>query len=91
MESSFAVHAPGLHCPWGCARTGAAVVGGGNLEGQPQRGKTSIIHSFTLQRNIRQLKKELLVPHDLAAFKLWIKARKQEAKQRDAEMDADFY
>jgi hypothetical protein len=44
-----------------------------------------------LQRDIRQFKKELLIPHDLAAFKLWIKARKQEARQREAEMDDEDF
>lgn len=46
-----------------------------------------------LRRDIRKLEKELLVPKDLAAFKLWIKARRREAKALEAEMrhvDDDF-
>jgi hypothetical protein len=46
-----------------------------------------------LQGDIRKLEKELLVPKDLTTFKLWIKARRREAKALEAEMrhvDDDF-
>lgn len=46
-----------------------------------------------LRRDIRKLEKELSVTQDLAAFKLWIKARRREAKALEAEMryaDDDF-
>lgn len=46
-----------------------------------------------LQRDIGRLKQELLAPKDLAAFKLWIKARRREAKALESEMrhvDDDF-
>lgn len=46
-----------------------------------------------LRRDIRALEKELLLPKDLAAFKLWIKARRREAKALEAQMrydDKDF-
>ncbi len=36
-----------------------------------------------LRRNIRQIQKEILVPNNLAAFKAWIKAYRQELKRRD--------
>lgn len=39
-----------------------------------------------LQGDIRKLEKELLVPKDLTTFKLWIKARRREAKALEAEM-----
>lgn len=39
-----------------------------------------------LKRDIPKLKRELLVPKDLAAFKLWIKARRREAQAWEAEM-----
>ena len=36
-----------------------------------------------LRRNIKQIRQELLVPNNLAAFKVWIKAYRQEFKRRD--------
>ena len=36
-----------------------------------------------LRRNIKQIQKEILVPNNLAAFKVWIKAYRQELKRRD--------
>ena len=35
-----------------------------------------------LRRNIKQIQKEILVPNNLAAFKAWIKAYRQELKRR---------
>lgn len=46
-----------------------------------------------LQSDIGKLKKEILVSKDVPTFKLWIKARRQEAKALEAEMrhfDDDF-
>ena len=42
-----------------------------------------------LQRHIRQIKKDIEVPGDLAAFKAWIKARQREARAMAKEMDDD--
>jgi hypothetical protein len=39
-----------------------------------------------LKRDIPKLKRELLVPQDLAAFKLWIKARRRESQAWQAQM-----
>ena len=43
----------------------------------------------TLQRNIRQIKKDIEMPGDLAAFKAWIKASQREARAMAREMDDD--
>ena len=37
----------------------------------------------TLRRHIKQIQKEILVPNNLAAFKVWIKAYRQELARRD--------
>ena len=42
-----------------------------------------------LQRHIRQIKKDIEIPGDLAAFKAWIKARQREARAMAREMDDD--
>ncbi len=42
-----------------------------------------------LQRHIRQIKKDILIPSDLATFKAWIKARQREARALAKEMDND--
>ena len=42
-----------------------------------------------LQRHIRQIKKEIEIPGDLAAFKAWIKARQREARAMAKDMDDD--
>ena len=42
-----------------------------------------------LQRHIRQIKKDIEIPSDLAVFKVWIKARQREARAMAREMDDD--
>lgn len=37
----------------------------------------------TLRRHIKQIQKEILLPNNLAAFKVWIKAYRQEFERRD--------
>lgn len=39
-----------------------------------------------LRRRIQDLQREILVPNDLPVFKDWIKARRREAKEREARM-----
>ena len=42
-----------------------------------------------LQRHIRQIKKDIEIPSDLAVFKAWIKARQREARALARQMDDD--
>jgi hypothetical protein len=42
-----------------------------------------------LQRNIRQIKQDIEIPANLAAFKAWIKARQREARAMARDMDGD--
>ena len=42
-----------------------------------------------LRRDVKLMQKELLVPNDPVAFKAWIKFRRREAKERDAQMRDD--
>jgi hypothetical protein len=39
-----------------------------------------------MRRRIKGIQDEILVPNDLAAFKIWIRARRREAKEREARM-----
>lgn len=42
-----------------------------------------------LQRHIRQIKKDIEIPGDIAVFKAWIKARQREARAMARDMDDD--
>ena len=42
-----------------------------------------------LRRDVKRMQKELLVPNDPVAFKAWIKFRRREAKEWDAQMRDD--
>ena len=42
-----------------------------------------------LRRHIKQIQKEILVPNNLAAFKVWIRAHRCETKALEAQLRGD--